>query len=172
MKTKQQIFLGVLLLFFVACAGQKSDKSTQTITIKKQKSIMIDTNKVTKTEDEWQKKLTPDQFYVLRQKGTERPFTGKFWNSNEKGEYHCAACGNYLFSSQTKFDAGCGWPSFSEAAAEKNIISKADSSHGMMRTEVMCAKCGGHLGHVFDDGPKPAGLRYCINSESLTFEKK
>lgn len=128
---------------------------------------------VTKTDDEWKKQLTPEQFYVLREKGTERPFTGKFEDHWEPGVYTCAGCGNELFQSGTKFDAGCGWPSFYEALDKTKITEKIDYSHGMTRIEVMCAKCGGHLGHVFDDGPRDkTGLRYCINSVSLDFKKR
>jgi peptide-methionine (R)-S-oxide reductase len=125
-----------------------------------------------KTEEDWKKSLTPQQYEVLRLKGTERPFTGKFEDHWDSGTYVCAACGNELFKSSSKFDAGCGWPSFYEALDKSKVIEKKDISHGMIRTEIMCAKCGGHLGHVFDDGPKPTGLRYCINSVSLDFKKK
>lgn len=121
-------------------------------------------------EAEWKKKLTPEQYHVLREKGTELPFTGKFLLNKEKGIYVCAACGAELFSSDTKFESHCGWPSFYEAKG--NITLKKDTSHGMTRTEVLCKKCGGHLGHLFDDGPKPTGKRFCINSLSLDFKKK
>jgi len=116
-------------------------------------------------------KLTPEQHHILREKGTEAPFTGKWLYNKEKGNYICASCGAELFSSDTKFDSGSGWPSFSDAN-KKNIELKDDSSHGMHRTEVLCKKCGGHLGHLFDDGPTPTGQRYCINSVALDFEKK
>lgn len=127
---------------------------------------------IKKTEDEWKKKLSPEQFYVLRQKGTERPFTGKYDNFYEEGNYHCAACDFLLFDSESKFNAGCGWPSFSEIVSNKNIVLKRDTSHGMIRQEVLCANCGGHLGHLFHDGPPPSGLRYCINSISIKFRPK
>ena len=126
---------------------------------------------VTKTDAEWRRELTPEQYRVLREAGTERPFTGKYWNTKEPGVYRCAACGEVIFTSDTKFDSGCGWPSFYDLAAEKKVILRGDDSLGMPRTEVLCAHCGGHLGHVFDDGPKPTSLRYCINSASLKFEK-
>lgn len=127
--------------------------------------------KITKSEEEWKKLLSPEQYHILREKGTERPFTGKYYLHKEKGVYVCAACGNELFKSDTKFDAGCGWPSFSDVIDRSKVVFTRDTSHGMIRTEITCAKCGGHLGHVFDDGPEPTGLRYCINSASIEFEK-
>lgn len=127
---------------------------------------------VQKTEEEWKKILSPEQFYVLRQKGTERPFTGKFVHHKDKGVYTCAACGAELFASDQKFDSHCGWPSFFDELKGGKIKTVVDNSHGMVRTEIMCAKCGGHLGHVFDDGPNPTGLRYCVNSVSLDFKSK
>jgi peptide-methionine (R)-S-oxide reductase len=127
---------------------------------------------ISKTEEEWKQQLTPDQYFVIRERGTERPFTGKFENHWEPGVYNCAACGNELFLSNTKFDAGCGWPSFYEALDKTKVTEKMDYSHGMTRVEIMCAKCGGHLGHVFNDGPADkTGLRYCVNSLSLEFKK-
>ena len=122
------------------------------------------------SEDYWKKKLTKEQFKVLRQKGTEMPFTGKYWDNKEKGIYLCAGCGNPLFESDTKFKSGTGWPSFYAPIDREKINEKKDLSNGMIRTEVLCSKCGGHLGHVFDDGPHPTGLRYCINSVSLNFK--
>jgi peptide-methionine (R)-S-oxide reductase len=128
--------------------------------------------KVIKTDEEWRQELTPEQYRVARQKGTEKPFTGKYYASKEKGIYKCAACGNELFSSDAKFDSGCGWPSFMEPTAGDNVRTEIDTSHGMARTEVLCASCDAHLGHVFDDGPRPMNLRYCINSIVLDLDKE
>jgi peptide-methionine (R)-S-oxide reductase len=124
-------------------------------------------NKVTKTEQEWKQQLSPEQYQVTRQCGTEPAFTGKYWNTKDKGTYNCVCCGEPLFTSDTKFDSGTGWPSFFEPAQEGAVATITDKSHGMVRTEARCAKCDAHLGHVFEDSPTPTGLRYCMNSASL-----
>jgi peptide-methionine (R)-S-oxide reductase len=134
-------------------------------------SAKPDSSKVGLSEEEYKKVLSPDLYYIARQKGTERAFTSKYENFKETGTYYCAVCGNGLFKSDTKFESGCGWPSFYEPLSKSSIIYTPDNSHGMTRTEVQCGKCKSHLGHVFDDGPPPTGLRYCINGVVLDFEK-
>ena len=126
---------------------------------------------VTKTDAEWKKQLSSEQYQVARQAGTERAFSGKYWDNHDKGVYTCIGCGQELFASETKFESGTGWPSYYQPMKKKNVLEKTDRTLGMARTEVLCSRCGSHLGHVFDDGPKPTGLRYCMNSASLNFVK-
>jgi peptide-methionine (R)-S-oxide reductase len=134
------------------------------------KTGTMEEKKVDHSDEEWQKILTPQQYHVLREKGTDAPHTGKYTLHKEKGMYVCAACGNELFSSDMKFDSHCGWPSFDREIAGGNIITQTDTSYGMVRTEILCGKCGSHLGHLFDDGPTDTGMRYCVNSTSLDFK--
>jgi peptide-methionine (R)-S-oxide reductase len=128
--------------------------------------------KVQKTEEQWRAELDPEQYRVLREKGTEAPFSGEYDHTFEPGTYHCAGCGAELFRSETKYDSGCGWPAFYAPAGEEAVDEEADTTHGMVRTEVMCSNCGGHLGHIFPDGPAPTGVRYCINSAALNLEEE
>lgn len=167
-------FAPTLLLAAVVLAGCNSANHPESATVGSAKAVAAAPipmkPQITKTDEEWRKQLTPEQYRILREKGTERAFTGKYWNTKDKGSYKCAGCGELLFQSETKYDSGCGWPSFYAPAASNVIAETADHSLGMQRTEVLCSKCGGHLGHVFDDGPNPTGLRYCINSGAIQFE--
>jgi peptide-methionine (R)-S-oxide reductase len=129
-------------------------------------------DKIKKTDDEWQKQLSPDQYHVARKKGTEPAFTGKYWDNHQEGIYTCACCGTPLFDSSTKFESGSGWPSFYAPVDPNNVATEEDTTQGMRRVEALCSKCDAHLGHVFPDGPRPTGLRFCMNSDSLNFEKK
>lgn len=137
-----------------------------------EKTLTAKAEKVAKTDAEWQKELTPEQYHVTRNAGTEPAFTGKYWNAKDKGTYTCVCCGQPLFESDTKYNSGTGWPSFYQPVNKDALIEHSDQSYGMIRTEVRCSRCDAHLGHVFEDGPNPTGLRYCMNSASLNLEKK
>lgn len=172
----KQVFF-IITCMLAACQGcfsqEYKTKIKQEIMNPKDSSVYSHTNKepISLSDSAWKLMLTPEQYYVARQKGTERPWTSQFEHHNEVGTYYCAACGNALFRSDTKFESGCGWPSFYEPYSKGSIIYVPDNSHDMTRTEVMCGRCRSHLGHVFEDGPPPTGLRYCINGVILDFEK-
>ena len=159
-----------LLIMITGCA-QNTKKQDSMSTEKNPVYSKTDSGKVALSDADWKKILSPEVYRIAREKGTERPYTSKYETSNDVGTYYCAACGNALFKSDTKFESGCGWPSFYEPITKSSVIYESDNAYGMRRTEVMCGRCKAHLGHVFDDGPKPTGLRYCINGVVLDFDK-
>ena len=169
MKKNAFILIPIVMLMTISCSnGQKPKQEVKMAST----TTVITADTVIRSEAEWKKLLTAEQYYILREKGTERAFTGKLEKNKEEGTYYCAACEYELFSSDTKYESGSGWPSFWQPIAEGQVKEVADHSYGWNRVEVLCNRCGGHLGHVFEDGPRPTGLRYCINSASLGFKKK
>lgn len=164
-----RFFLGSVLIVLLAVAGARGTAAEPIKVYSVAEDQYLMTEKVTKPAKEWQEQLSPEQYHILREKGTERAFSGKYWDNHEPGVYRCAGCGLDLFASKDKYDSGSGWPSFTAPVAAENVRTEEDRSLFMRRTEVLCARCDGHLGHVFPDGPRPTGQRYCINSVSLDF---
>ncbi len=162
-----QLVIPALFSYLILACEEQEPHTDRT----KNDTLATSKNEAMKTDEEWKKTLTPEQYRILREKGTEMPHTGKYNLHFEDGVYYCAGCNAPLFSSDSKFESHCGWPSFDQAISDSTIVETIDKSHGMIRTEITCAKCGGHLGHVFNDGPTKTGLRYCVNSAALDFDK-
>lgn len=166
MSVKNSTITLIILWFSLNSCAQSIDKQNRN-----KPTMKTEPFEVKKSEEEWKSELSPEQYYILRQKGTERPFTGKWLHNKDSGTYTCAGCGYELFTSDMKFDSHCGWPSFDKEIEGGRIVKQTDRSHGMIRTEILCGRCGGHLGHLFDDGPTSTGMRYCVNSLSIDFKK-